>query len=280
MTRQARPAAVVWDLDGTIIDSEEYWIIAETEIVESFGGTWSHEDGLAVIGQGLSETALLMQERGVKLSIGDITSAMTTRVLEKVDEKMPWRPGAPELVRGLFAEGVPLAIATMAYAEMAHRVARAISGVTFGASVAGDQVTHSKPDPEIYLLAAQQLGVDPSACVAIEDSPVGVTAASRAGLFTIGVPLLLSLDDAPTSLIWPTLAERTPQDIFDAFREDRSPALRSLGSLPGRYAPETGFKSPTPKAACTPLLSSPGPSSTLIGAVSNTTTSSALLTAP
>jgi len=221
MTRDALPAAVVWDLDGTVIDSEEYWIIAETEIVESFGGTWSHEDGLAVIGQGLSETALLMQERGVTLSIGEITSGMTSRVLDKMDEKMPWRPGAPELIRGLNDEGVPVGIATMSYAEMAHRVAKAITGVTFSAIVAGDQVTNSKPDPEIYLLAAERLGVNPTDCVAIEDSPVGVTAASRAGLFTIGVPLLLSLDDAPASLLWPTLAGRTPQDIFDAFNQHR-----------------------------------------------------------
>ena len=222
MTKNALPAAVVWDLDGTVIDSEENWIIAEAEIVERFGGTWSHDDGLAVVGQGLSETALLMQERGVKLSVDEITSAMTSRVLEKMDEKMPWRPGAPQLIRGLFKEGVPVAIATMAYAEMAHRVAQAISGVTFSAIVAGDQVTHSKPNPEIYLLAAERLGVSPTDCVAVEDSPVGVTAASRAGMFTIGVPLLLSLDDAPADLLWSTLAGRTPQDIYDAFSQHRS----------------------------------------------------------
>lgn len=221
MTTDAQPAAVVWDLDGTVIDSEEYWIIAETEIVESFGGTWSHDDGLAVIGQGLSETALLMQERGVQLSSEDIISAMTSRVLKKMDERMPWRPGAPELIRGLFDAGIPLGIATMAYAEIAHRVANAISGVTFSAIVAGDQVTNSKPHPEIYLLATERLGVNPRDCVAIEDSPVGVTAASSAGLFTIGVPLFLSLDETPASLLWPTLAGRTPEDIFDAFATSR-----------------------------------------------------------
>jgi HAD superfamily hydrolase (TIGR01509 family) len=224
MTRDALPAAVVWDLDGTVIDSEDYWIIAETEIVESFGGTWSHDDGLAVIGQGLSETALLMQERGVPLSREDIISAMTSRVLKKMDQRMPWRPGAPELIRGLFDAGIPLAIATMAYAEMAHRVANAITGVTFSAIVAGDQVANSKPHPEIYLLAAERLGVNPRDCVAIEDSPVGVTAASSAGLFAIGVPLFLSLDETPASLLWPTLAGRTPQDIFDAFSNGRNSA--------------------------------------------------------
>jgi beta-phosphoglucomutase-like phosphatase (HAD superfamily) len=94
--------------------------------------------------------------------------------------------------------------------------------VTFSAIVAGDQVTHSKPNPEIYLLAAERLGVSPTDCVAVEDSPVGVTAASRAGMFTIGVPLLLSLDDAPADLLWSTLAGRTPQDIYDAFSQHRS----------------------------------------------------------
>ena len=222
MTRRALPAAVVWDLDGTVVDSEEYWIVAETEIVERFGGDWTHDDGLAMIGFGLPDTAKFMQGRGVDMSIDEITHAMTSRVLEQMDNQIPWRPGAPELIRGLYDLGVPLAIATMAFTEMANRVAHAIPGVTFGAIVAGDQVTKSKPDPEAYLLAAKRLGVNPELCVAVEDSPVGVTAASRAGMFTIGVPFLLSLDEAPTSSLWITLAGRTPEDIFDAFGEHRS----------------------------------------------------------
>ncbi len=217
MTRDALPAAVIWDLDGTVIDSEDYWMTAEAEIVTSFGGTWTHQDGLDMIGYGLPDTARIMQGRGVDLPIDVITKAMTDRVLEQMDGRMPWRPGAPELIRGLFDAGIPLAIATMAQFAMAERVAHAITGVAFSAIVAGDQVTHSKPHPEPYLVAAERLGVDPTQCVAIEDSPVGVTSAASAGMFTIGVPLLLSLDDAPTSVSWPTLAERTPQDIFTAF---------------------------------------------------------------
>jgi beta-phosphoglucomutase-like phosphatase (HAD superfamily) len=217
MTRDALPAAVIWDLDGTVIDSEDYWMTAEAEIVASFGGTWTHQDGLDMIGYGLPDTARIMQGRGVDLPIDVITKALTDRVLEQMDGRMPWRPGAPELIHGLFDAGIPLAIATMAQFAMAERVAHAITGVTFSAIVAGDQVTHSKPHPEPYLVAAERLGVDPTQCVAIEDSPVGVTSAASAGMFTIGVPLLLSLDEAPTSLTWPTLAGRTPQDVFAAF---------------------------------------------------------------
>ena len=222
MTRDALPAAVIWDLDGTVIDSEEYWMTAEAEIVASFGGTWTHQDGLDMIGYGLPDTALIMQGRGVDLPVDVITKAMTDRVLEQMDGRMPWRPGAPELIRGLFDAGIPLAIATMAQFAMAERVAHAITGVAFSAIVAGDQVTHSKPHPEPYLVAAERLGVDPTQCVAIEDSPVGVTSAASAGMFTIGVPLLLSLDEAPTSVSWPTLAGRTPQDIFAAFADGGS----------------------------------------------------------
>ena len=217
MTNGEQPAAVIWDLDGTVIDSEEYWMTAEGEIVESFGGVWTHQDGLDMIGYGLPDTARIMQGRGVDLPIDVITKAMTDRVLEQMDGRMPWRPGAPDLIRDLFEAGIPLAIATMAQFAMAERVAQAITGVTFGAIVAGDQVTHSKPHPEPYLLAAERLGVNPAHCVAIEDSPVGVTSAASAGMFTVGVPLLLSLDDAPTSVMWPTLAGRSPQDIFDAY---------------------------------------------------------------
>ena len=222
MTRDAPPAAVIWDLDGTVIDSEDYWMTAEAEIVTSFGGTWTHQDGLDMIGYGLPDTARIMQGRGVDLPIDVITKAMTDRVLEQMDGRMPWRPGAPELIRGLFDAGIPLAIATMAQFAMAERGAHAIAGVAFSAIVAGDPVTHSTPHPEPYLVAAERLGVDPTQCVAIEDSPVGVTSAASAGMFTIGVPLLLSLDEAPTSVSWPTLAGRTPQDIFAAFADGGS----------------------------------------------------------
>lgn len=217
MSTRQLPEAVIWDLDGTVIDSEEYWIIAETEIVERFGGVWTHEDGLAVVGNGLIDTAVIMRERGVDMPLDDIIHLMSSRVIEQINVAVPWRPGAPELMQSLHRAGVRQAIATMALTEMAHLIAESVPDVDFAAIVAGDQVTRSKPHPEAYLSAAERLGVDPRDCVAIEDSPLGVQAAAAAGAVTIGVPLLLDLSDSPAHVLWPTLAGRHADDIADVF---------------------------------------------------------------
>ena len=215
------PAAVLWDMDGTIIDSEPYWMSAETELVREFGGTWTHEDGLAMIGNGLPDTAVYMQERGVDLSIEEITQGMTARVLEQMEAAVPWRPGARELITSIFDAGIPMALATMALTSMAESVAESLRPVSFGAIVAGDQVENSKPHPEIYEKAAHRLGVDVRHCVAIEDSPLGIQSAFSAGAVTIGVPLMLNLDASLAHLLWPSLAGKDWSDVVNAFQEVR-----------------------------------------------------------
>lgn len=215
------PVAVLWDLDGTIIDSEPYWIVAETELVGRFDGTWTHDDGLAMIGKGLPDTAHYLQERGVELSVDDITQGMTTRVLQQMEAAIPWRPGARELITSLFEADIPMAIATMAFTSMAESVAHALRPVTFGAIVAGDQVKNSKPHPEIYQTAAERLGVGINSCVAIEDSPVGIESAMSAGAVTIGVPLMLNLETSSAHLLWPSLAGKRVDDVINAFNEIR-----------------------------------------------------------
>lgn len=221
MSTRRLPEAVIWDLDGTVIDSEDYWIIAEREIVERFGGVWTHEDGLAMVGNGLKDTAGAMQGRGVDMSEDDIIVLMSSRVVEQINVAVPWRPGAPELMQSLHRAGVQQAIATMALTDMAEYIADAVTGVSFSAIVAGDQVTQSKPHPEAYLTAAARLGVSARDCVAIEDSVLGILAAASAGAVTIGVPLLLDLSQSAAHVLWPTLAGRHAEDIADVFTEFR-----------------------------------------------------------
>jgi HAD superfamily hydrolase (TIGR01509 family) len=208
------PAAVLWDMDGTLVNTEPYWISAETELIESFGGTWSHEEALQLVGSGLFASAQILQAKGVALSEVEIIDRLTDRVLEQLIEfGIPWRPGARELLTELREQSIPTALVTMSVSRMAHHIADRLGFVGFDAVVSGDDVVEAKPHPEPYLRGAQLLGVDPADCVAIEDSEPGIRSASAAGAVVIGVPFMVDLPDDVADVLWPTLDGRTLADL-------------------------------------------------------------------
>ena len=191
-SNSALPAAVLWDMDGTLVDSEPYWMRAETELVGSFGGVWTHEDCMQLVGSGLWNSAAILQSHGVDMTADAIVHWLTGRVQEQLAEGgVPWRPGARELLQALREAGIPTALVTMSVERMARQVAdlAAFSDTAaFDTIVAGDMVAESKPHPEAYLTAARILGVDPALCIAIEDSIPGVASA-----VATGAPDLLAL---------------------------------------------------------------------------------------
>ena len=205
-------------MDGTLINSEPYWIAAETELIESYGGSWTHEEAMQLVGSGLWESAGVLQAKGVDLSPDEIVAALTDRVLEQLVEfGIPWRPGARELLTELRESGIPTALVTMSIGRMAHHVADRLGFVGFDVVVSGDDVTRAKPHPEPYLRAAELLGVDPADCVSIEDSLPGLASASAAGTTVIGVPFMVELRDDSAHVLWPTLADRTVADLVGVF---------------------------------------------------------------
>ncbi|KIC57412.1 MULTISPECIES: HAD family hydrolase [Microbacterium] len=209
----ALPSAVLWDMDGTLVDTEPYWMEAETALVESFGGTWTHEQALTLVGQGLETSGAILQEAGVRMSVADIIAHLTAEVTRLLSERgNPLRPGAHELLTALRGAGIRCALVTMSMRRMASQVVAPFPEL-FEIIVAGDDVTRPKPFPDAYLQACRALGIDPADAVAIEDSPTGVRAAVAAGVTTIGVPLMVSLVGTGAHTVWPTLAGRTPEDI-------------------------------------------------------------------
>ncbi|MBI5161866.1 MAG: HAD family phosphatase [Micrococcales bacterium] len=221
-----RPAALLTDMDGTLVDTEPYWMAAETELIESFGGTWTHEDALEVVGSGLESAAVIFQSRGVDLGVPEIIDRLTDRVLERIEVTVPWRPGARELLAAVRAAGIPVALVTMSVHRMAHRVAQAMPAGTFAAIVPGDDV-RSKPLPDAYLAAAQLLGIDPRDAVALEDSEPGVASAVAAGASTIAVPLHVHLPESPAYTLWHGLENRTLDDLAAVHGERRELRMRS-----------------------------------------------------
>jgi HAD superfamily hydrolase (TIGR01509 family) len=199
-------------MDGTLVDTEPYWMSAESALVKSYGGTWSHEEALGLVGQGLEYSAQILQSKGVDLETEDLILGLTARVLEQVRHEVPWQPGARELLTSLHDAGVPTALVTMSRGSLAEYVAEC-TGNLFDVVVSGDDVENSKPDPEPYLRAATLLGVDPSQCIAIEDSRPGVASAVAAGAVTIGVPHVAPLDESPSYTLWTSLAGKTVDDL-------------------------------------------------------------------
>ena len=191
-----RTAAVLWDMDGTIVDTEPYWIATEFELVAEFGGEWSDEKAHSIVGTDLRDSAAVLRDQGgVDLPIDEIVSRLLDGVITRVQRKVPWRPGARELLADVRKAGVPNALVTMSWKRFADAVVAALPSGSFDVVITGDEVTHGKPHPEPYLAAASALGVDPKRCVAIEDSPTGVRSAVAAGCITFAVPNVVEVPE-------------------------------------------------------------------------------------
>lgn len=209
------PAAVLWDMDGTLIDSEPYWIAEEHDLVESFGGQWTDEHALALVGNPLEVSAqYILDHSPVRATVMEVVDTLMHGVMRRITRDVPWRPGALELLTDLHAAGVPNALVTMSWRPFADLVVGLVPPQTFDIVVTGDAVGHGKPHPEPYLTAARLLGVDPEDCVAIEDSPAGVGSAVAAGVPTIAVPHVVPVPRLTGAIQVPSLRGIGPTDLM------------------------------------------------------------------
>ncbi|MFF7682968.1 HAD family hydrolase [Microbacterium sp. NPDC007973] len=223
-------AAVLWDMDGTLVDTEPYWMAAEVPLVERFGGTWSHEQALGMVGLALEDSARLLQNAGVPWGVDEIIAHLTDEVLRQLASTgVPFRPGARELLADLKAHGVKTALVTMSMRRMALSIAELIDFPAFDVVVAGDDVERPKPHPDPYLQAAEALGVDIRDSLAIEDSPNGLRSAIASGAVSLGVPLMVPLEGVGAHALWSSLEGRTAADLralHDAHTPTRLPETR------------------------------------------------------
>jgi HAD superfamily hydrolase (TIGR01509 family) len=208
-------------MDGTLVDTEPYWLTAETELVHAWGGEWTLDDGLQLVGSSLERSSLIIASRGVQLEPAEIIQVLTDRVIAQLADEVPWRPGARELLTELHQAGIPTALVTMSIRRMADYIAEAAGFPAFDVVIAGDEVTQGKPHPEPYLRAAQVLGVDPGDCIAVEDSEYGVASAVASGATTVAVPLHVPLPPSPAYTLWGSLEGRTITDLVELGRVPR-----------------------------------------------------------
>jgi HAD superfamily hydrolase (TIGR01509 family) len=181
--------AVVFDLDGVLIDSESVWDAARRALVAETGGRWRDDATRAMLGMSAPEwSRYVRDELGVPLEPDEIAARVVAEVLERYRREVPLLPGAVAAVRRLAARW-PLGLASSANRPVIDAVLDA-AGVAdcFAATVAGEEVARGKPAPDVYLAATGKLGVDSAGAVAIEDSSNGLRAAAAAGMVVVAIP--------------------------------------------------------------------------------------------
>jgi HAD superfamily hydrolase (TIGR01509 family) len=195
-----RPAAVLFDMDGTLIDSEGLWLAAEQDVMGRLGASWSEADQRHCLGGPLERVADYMVARsGTDLTSETVGAMLLDGMEERFRaEPVTWRPGAQALLIDARAEGIPTALVSASWNRLIDALRARIDGEigqsAFDVVVAGDEVDQGKPHPEPYLTAAARLGVDPSDCLALEDSPTGVTSAAAAGCRVVAIPHIAVID--------------------------------------------------------------------------------------
>jgi HAD superfamily hydrolase (TIGR01509 family) len=208
------PNAVLWDMDGTLVDTEPYWMECEFALAEKYGGTWSQENALAVVGGDLIDSATYMRAHmGIERTPREIVEELLDGVVARVQQDVPWRPGARELLAALRELEVPCALVTMSWRRFVEPILAALPEGSFAAVVCGDEVSHGKPHPEPYLRAAELLGFAPEETLAIEDSPTGATSAEAAGCRLLVVPNHVTVPAGERRVLRESLVGLDPRDL-------------------------------------------------------------------
>ena len=213
------PKAVLWDMDGTLIDSEPHWLKSERDLAARHNAVWSEEDGKSLVGLSLRDSSKIFKEKlNLTISAEEITETLTNSVSNELSKEILWRPGAKELLKELRKRRVKTALVTMSLRSMALQVVDAMGFDAFDVVVAGDDVVHGKPHAEPYLKAARLLGVEPGECVAFEDSISGILSAEAAGTKAVGIPNVITIPNREDRILWETLEGKTMKDLRDLFK--------------------------------------------------------------
>jgi HAD superfamily hydrolase (TIGR01509 family) len=203
-------AAVLFDMDGLLVDTEPLWLETETEVMARLGATWTVQDQEALLGGSMRRTVSYLLSKATRPARPQsVERWLNEGMLQRVrDGRVVVQPGARELLAAVADAGLPHALVTSSQRLFAEAVLTS-TGLAFPVMVCAEDVTVTKPDPEPYLLAAKLLEADPVCCIALEDSPNGVASATAAGCYVVAVPSLVQIPPAPGRLVVPSLRDVT-----------------------------------------------------------------------
>lgn len=214
--------AVLFDMDGLLVDSEPQWEAVIALVVERLrtprGRAWTSHDQDVVVGRALLDSARHMTAVAAsEAAPAAVVAQMVAEMELLLRREVVWRPGARELLHALRAEGVPTALVSASYRPLVDAVCGHLTDGTgqhpFAVTVAGDEVSRGKPDPEPYLSACRLLGVEPARCLVLEDSPTGATAGEAAGCLVVAVPNVVPVQPTPRRRVVASLADLDPATL-------------------------------------------------------------------
>lgn len=213
------PAAVLFDMDGTLVQTEDLWYDAEAEIMASLDVEWGPDHQAELVGGPLEAAVDYM----VRHTGGALThEAMMALLLDTMERNLrtrpvEWCPGARELLLALEDAGVPCALVSASWRRLVEAVHDAVlhevGHEMFATSVAGDEGERTKPFPDPYLLAAERIGVDPAHCVVLEDSHTGVAAGVASGALVVAIPSLVPIEGTDGLHVVESLVQVTPSQL-------------------------------------------------------------------
>ncbi len=216
-------AAVLFDMDGTLVDSEKLWDVSLRDLAAHYGRELPEATRTAMVGTDMASSLRLFHD---DLGLEHEDPAVSQKLLEARTKELflgglVWRPGAQELLHAVRADGLPTALVTATHRHLVDVALHTLGAENFDALVCGDdEFDRPKPAPDPYLLAARLLGVDAARCVAIEDSVPGVQSALSAGAHVIGVPNVVELPEQSGVTLWPSLAGRTVADLVAVYAKE------------------------------------------------------------
>lgn len=224
------PSAVLFDLDGTLVDTEPMWLAGQRRLAEEHGTRWDPLVGEEIVGVGLLEGAqILARYTGITWDAPAIVDYLIDSVRNSMlGQPLDWFPGVLDLFDLLQALQVPAGIVTSSYRTLAEVVVQAAPPGFFTTVVSGDEVRNPKPHPEPYLTAAGLLGVKIERCVVVEDSPPGVASGLASGAVTVAIPKIIPIPPAPnltrlnsaTELTEGTLRKLVSGQVLDTYQQE------------------------------------------------------------
>lgn len=200
--------AVLLDMDGTLVDTEGFWWDVEVEVFGGLGhvldDSWRH----VVVGGPMTRSAgFLIEATGADITLAELTVLLNAGFEARIAHTLPLMPGAARLLAELAEYAIPTALVSASHRRIIDRVLTSLGPQHFALSIAGDEVTRTKPYPDPYLLAAAGLGVDPTRCAVVEDTATGVAAAEAAGCHVVVVPSVAPVAPAARRTVVGSLEE-------------------------------------------------------------------------
>jgi len=219
------PAAVLFDMDGTLLDSEKVWDIALADLARWLGGELSESARTRMVGSSLARSiAILHADLDIDADPETSGHYLLTRTEALFYTSLVWKPGAEKLLAAVRDAALPAALVTSTHRRLTEVALDVIGRQYFAVTVCGDEVGHPKPHPEPYLKAVGLLGLAAADCLVIEDSPLGIASAEAAGAAVLAIPSEVDIEPASRRVIRNSLQAMTVEDLRQVFRALRQPS--------------------------------------------------------